>query len=69
MAISPNSISSQSIQDNTNVVIDMLSAPPDLNEVLSPLDTPGKLYGFYNGVTGFVELYVIDKSGSRFLLC
>ena len=69
MAINRSSITSQSIEENTNVVIDMLSAPPDLNAIIDPLDIPGKLYGFYNGATGFVELYLVDKSGSRYLRC
>lgn len=69
MGINRTSITSESITTNTNVVIEMLQAVPDLDELLDPLDTPGKLYGFYNGATGFVELYIVDKSGSQLLLC
>jgi hypothetical protein len=67
MAINRTSLSSQSIQTNTDSVIEIVYTRPDVNSVLQTPEVPGKLLGFYNGSTGFVELYVIDKSGLRYL--
>lgn len=66
MAINRVSISSQSITENTNAIIQVLYTRPP-SGLLDPPQTPGKLVGYYNGATGFMELYVIDNSGTRLL--
>ena len=67
MAINRVNISSRSIEDTRNVTIQVLNVKPDINAILDPPEPPGKLVGFYNGSTGYVELYVVASSGTRLL--
>ena len=69
MSISRASISAVPLEDNTEFVIQMVASQPDTDEFLDPPLSPGKVFGFYNGATGFVELYVINNSGTRYLKC
>jgi hypothetical protein len=67
MAINPVSISSQSVNENTDAVIEVVYTRPDTSAILETPQTPGKLVGYFNGATGFMELYVLSKSGTRYL--
>ncbi|WGL30510.1 hypothetical protein SCRES1_gp83 [Synechococcus phage S-CRES1] len=67
MSINPTSISSQSIKENTDVVIEMRYEKPSLTETFDPPDIPGRIIGYYNGATGFMELYVFNRSGTKLL--
>ena len=67
MTINRSAISSESITVNTDAVIEIRSVAPSLTTLLSPPETPGKLIGYYNGVTDSVELFVVDNSGIRLL--
>jgi hypothetical protein len=67
MAINPTSIASQSIKENTNSVIELRYTRPSTTDVFNPPEVPGKLIGYFNGATGFVELFVVNKSGTKLL--
>jgi hypothetical protein len=67
MSINPTSISSQSIKENTDAVIEMYYTKPSLTETFDPPEVPGKIIGYYNGATGFMELYVFNRSGTKLL--
>lgn len=67
MAINRSAISSESITVNTDAVIEILTTAPSLNTLLSTPEPPGKLIGYYNGITDSVELFVVDNSGIRLL--
>ena len=67
MAINPVSMTSQSLTTNTQAIIEVVYAEPNLNVLLDPPATPGRLLGFFNGVSGVVNLYMVDNSGLRLL--
>jgi hypothetical protein len=67
MAINRVSIGSQSIKTNTDSVIEILYTEPDVNALIDPPDTPGKLVGYYDGNSDSVRLFIIDNSGLRYL--
>ena len=63
MAINRTSLSSQSIETNTNAIIEVLSSPPQLSQAFDPPQPPGKLIGYYNGAIDMVQLYVVTPNG------
>lgn len=63
MAINRTSLTSEAIQENTESVIEIRSQRPDLVNPLDPPDIPGRVIGYYNAASGFVELYVVSGSG------
>jgi len=63
MAINRTSLSSESIETNTNAVIEVLYAAPNLNTELDPPQPPGKIIGYYNGSIDKVQLYVVRPDG------
>ena len=67
MAINGNYLASQSVKTNTTIVIEMLSSRPVLGAVFTPARPAGQLCGYYDAVSGRVELYVVNASGIRFL--
>lgn len=70
MAINRSSISTQSITENNDIAINMLTFPPDRTSIETYLDppvTPNILHGFYNDATGEVQLYVTDAQGRRYV--
>lgn len=68
MAINRVSLTSQSITENTDAVIDIrYTAPPGTFEQLNPAEPPGKLIGYYDGTNNTVQLYVVDGSGLRLI--
>ena len=67
MAINPVSMTSESITTNTDAIIEVVYAEPNLDLLLDPPGTPGRILGFFNGTTGVVNLYMIDNSGLRLL--
>lgn len=67
MAINRSSLSSQSISDNTESIIEIRESRPNTDTFLDPPDVPGRLIGYFNGSTGFVELYVVSGSGLNLL--
>ena len=68
MAINRVSIASQNIEENYDTTIEVYSTRPDTDEVLDDdnLLPPGKIIGYFNGASGFVELYVVSGDGRRF---
>ena len=60
-------MTSQSIQENTEAVIEVLYTEPNLADLLDPPQTPNKLIGYYDGVDDVVRLYIVDNSGLRLL--
>ena len=68
MAINSVSMTSQSVTENTDAVIEVRYVEPPLPEVLmDPPETPGKLIAYYNGVDDTTSLYIVDRSGLRLL--
>lgn len=69
MAINRSSISAQSLAENTDITIRMLATEPDTTEFLSDANavTPNVLVGYYNENTDFVQLYVVDETGRRYI--
>ena len=67
MAINRVSMTASSIVENTDVTIEIRRQQPRHNEILETPDVPNKLVGYFNGATGFVELYVIDPTGTKML--
>lgn len=67
MAINPTQLSSTPITENFDVAIEFLASRPSTTAYQSTPDTPNKLVGYYDSVTDYVELYVVDKTGYRYL--
>ena len=67
MAINPVSMTSQSITTNTEAIIEVVYAEPNLNILMDPPATPGRLLAFFNGASGIVNLYIVDNSGLRLM--
>ena len=68
MAINNSSITSASIREDLDLVVEVLySEPPGSNYVLEIAQTPGKLVAFYDTRADNVLLYVISRSGLRYL--
>lgn len=68
MAINRTSLSAQSITTaQDSIVIEMRENEPNIFRDLDPPQPPGKLIGYYNGASGFVELYVVSSNGLRLM--
>ena len=67
MAINRVSFTADSIKENYDATIEIRSTQPRNLQELDPPETPNKLVGYYNGATGYVELYVVDPSGTKML--
>ena len=68
MPINNSSISSASIREDLDLVVEVVyNEPPASNYVLEVAQTPGKLVAFYNSQADTVFLYVISRSGLRYL--
>ncbi len=60
-------MTSQSITENTDAVIEVRYTEPPGNETLDPPETPNKLIGYYDGSANTVRLYIVDNSGLQLL--
>lgn len=67
MAINRVSMTSESVENDYTVTIEIVSQPPDPGTLNSPLETPGKIVGFYDTTLDGVRLYIVDNSGLRWL--
>jgi hypothetical protein len=67
MAINRLSISSQSITENTDAVLEVRYTEPPLGAVLNPPEVPNKLIAYYDGNFDTVRLYIVDSTGLRLL--
>ncbi len=67
MAINRTQITAQSIAENTDVTVNLLSTPPNPNVYLDTPVEPNVLVGFYNDMTDTVQLYVTDATGYRYI--
>lgn len=68
MGINPHAIGNTSVTNQSvPLVIEMLYEQPVTSATFTPARPAGQLCGFYNGITGFVELYVVNSSGIRFV--
>lgn len=61
------SMASQSITTNTDTVIEMVYSEPASEDELNPPQPPGKIVGYYNGMTNEVNLYVVSANGLKLL--
>lgn len=68
MTINRTSLTARSITSETdNMIIEMRGDEPSTTTNLDPPQPPGKMIGYYNGSTGFVELYIVSANGLRLL--
>jgi len=67
MAINRSFVGTQDISTVTNATIEIVDVRPDTNALLDPLETPNRLVGYYSSDIDGVELYVVDRSGLRWL--
>lgn len=67
MPINRVSFTAQSIKEDFDATIEIRTTQPRHNQFLDPPETPNKLVGYFNGATGYVELYVVDPSGQKML--
>lgn len=67
MTINPVSMTSQSITEDTNVVLDVRYTEPPVGIDLNPPETPNKLIAYYDGNFDVVRLYIVDSAGLRLL--
>jgi hypothetical protein len=67
MPINPTQLAAAPITENFDVTVEFLATRPSTTEYQSTPDTPNKLYAYYDSITDYVELYVVDKSGYRYL--
>ena len=67
MAINRSFVSTQDISQITNATIEIVATRPDTNSLIDPPETPNRMIGYYNGLGDFVELYVVDATGLRWI--
>jgi hypothetical protein len=67
MAIQRSSISASPIIENYDVTVEFLIERPSTEVFQTVQDTPGKIVAYYDGLIDAVELYVVDKTGYRYL--
>ena len=67
MTINRAFVSSQDISTVTNATIEILDVRPDTSTVLTVPETPNRLVGYYDSTLQGVELYVVDRSGLRWI--
>ena len=67
MAINQSNLAAQDITQNYAVAIKMLASKPDTNEYFETPIAPNILYGYYNDAYDYVELYITDTSGRRYV--
>jgi hypothetical protein len=67
MAIQRSSISASPIIENYDVTVEFLIERPSTEVFQTVQDTPGKVVAYYDGLIDAVELYVVDKTGYRYL--
>jgi len=67
MAIQRSSISASPISENYDVTVEFLIERPSTEVFQTVQDTPGKIVAYYDGLIDAVELYVVDKTGYRYL--
>jgi hypothetical protein len=67
MAINRSFVSTQDISQVTNATVEIVATRPDMNNLIDPPETPNRMIGYYNGLGDFVELYVVDASGLRWI--
>lgn len=67
MPINPSQLSAQPIEQNQDVAIEILTDRPTSGAYLTTPVTPNKLVGYYDSLTDYVELYVVDNTGYRYL--
>ena len=67
MAINSAGFSADSIEDNPSFILDMVLVRPEENVNLATPVQPGQIVGFYNSQLGYVELFVGNPSGNRWI--
>ena len=67
MAINRSSISTNSVDKYNGNTIELLSTIPPGNGLIDTPMEPGKLVGYYDGVSDTVRLYVVSGSGYRLM--
>lgn len=67
MAISRSFVSTQDISTVTNTTIELVAVRPNLDVFNDPVETPNRMVGYHDSISDSVELYVVDRSGLRWL--
>jgi hypothetical protein len=69
MSINPVNISTvNTVEDNFDVVVEILTQRPTVGEYLTTAVTPNQLVGYYDSSNDKVELYISDVLGRRYFL-
>jgi hypothetical protein len=69
MPINNSFISSQGIEQRSDVVLEIVSQRPNLNLYISPPDIQGRLVAYYNAIGNYMEFYVVGRGGTKWLRC
>lgn len=67
MAINRVSMTAESVQENTDAIIEVRYTEPPAGVLLDVPEVPNKLIGYYDGNYDVVRLYIVDDSGLRLL--
>jgi hypothetical protein len=67
MAINRSFVSTQDVSTVTNTTIEIVAVRPSLDILNDPPETPNRMVGYHDSVSDSVELYVVDRSGLRWL--
>lgn len=67
MAINRVQITSEAIAENTDITLELLQVRPDTSAYLDTPVKPNKMVGYFNNLSGGVELYITDPTGRRYI--
>lgn len=67
MAINRVSFSSESIKENYDITLELLTTRPVEGEYLTTAVTPNRMVGYYNNSLDKVELFITDATGYRYI--
>jgi hypothetical protein len=59
----PSISTAETTEGNAVFRIQMLEAPPLIDQVIEPPDMPNRIYGWFNGASNMVELYITNHTG------
>lgn len=67
MAINRVSFSSESIKENYDITLELVTVRPTESAYLDIPVTPNKMFGYFNNELNKVELFITDAGGRRFI--
>jgi len=67
MAINPSQLGTAAAEDNNLATVEFLLTRPQAGVYNQTPQIPNKLFGYYDGLTDTVEIYISDATGYRYL--